>query len=66
MWLASQKMPRLIAGCFTSFAEAIWDIYQNPEKYAQVAGRGQLWVKDNLGWDKYCGKMVELLFKAVD
>ena len=48
-----------------NYAEAIWDIYQNPEKYAQVAGRGQLWVKDNLGWDKFGEKMVELLFRAI-
>jgi len=47
-----------------NYTVAIWDIYQKPEKYAGIAERGQLWVKDNLGWDKFCEKMVELLFKA--
>ena len=49
-----------------NYAEAIWDIYQNREKYAEVTERGQLWVKHNLGWDKFGGKMVELLFRAID
>ena len=59
-------MPVFIASYFISYAEAIWDIYQNPEKYAEVAERGQLRVKNNLGWDKFCGKMVESLFRPSD
>jgi len=49
-----------------NYAEVIWDIYQNREKYAEVAERGQSWVKQNLSWDKFGGKMVELLFRAIE
>jgi len=47
------------------FAETVWDIYNNQDKYYEIAERGQSWVRENLSWDKFCEKMVDVFYKAV-
>ncbi|MBW2044759.1 MAG: glycosyltransferase family 4 protein [Deltaproteobacteria bacterium] len=46
------------------YAGAILDIYNNPDTYRQVAMRGQEWVRDNLNWDRFCEKMLNLFFRV--
>lgn len=46
-----------------SYVEAVWDIYSNPEKYHEMVEKGKKWVIDNLSWDTYCEKMVDLFTK---
>jgi len=48
-----------------NFAEAILDVYKNPRKHAVIAAKGKIWVRENLGWDNYCVKMIDLLHHAV-
>jgi glycosyltransferase involved in cell wall biosynthesis len=49
-----------------NFSEIILDIYRNPEKYNEIAERGSMWVKKNLSWDKFCEKMIEIFYKAME
>jgi glycosyltransferase involved in cell wall biosynthesis len=48
----------------TDFAGAIWDIYNNPNKYVKMVERGQMWVRENLNWNKFCENMVKIFYKA--
>jgi len=48
-----------------SFSEAVLDIYQNPEKYMEMADRGGAFVKDQLSWDSFCCGMLEQFENAV-
>lgn len=40
------------------FEKVILKIYENGTKYQKIAKRGCLWTNRNLGWDKFCEKMV--------
>jgi hypothetical protein len=40
------------------------DVYENPEKCHEVAKRGEKWVRENLSWDKFCQRMLDLFYKA--
>ncbi|MFH1003586.1 MAG: glycosyltransferase family 4 protein [Chloroflexota bacterium] len=48
------------------YRQAIWDIYQDRAKYAGVAARGKAWVREHLGWDEYCRRMVALFSRAME
>lgn len=64
---ASNIIKREKIGTVTDdFAETIWDIYINPQKYKEAAERGQKWVRENLGWEKFCEKMVNVFCKAME
>jgi glycosyltransferase involved in cell wall biosynthesis len=64
---ASDIIKREKIGIVTDdFAEAIWDIYTNPDKYYAIAKRGEVWVRENLSWDKFCEKMVNLFYKIME
>jgi len=43
-----------------NFAKVIQDSYTHPAKYAKIARLGKKWVRQNLGWDKFCEGMVEI------
>jgi glycosyltransferase involved in cell wall biosynthesis len=40
------------------YDDVVMDIYRNPDKYAEMANKGAIWVKENLTWDKFCDGMV--------
>lgn len=64
---ASDIIQREKIGTVTDyFAETIRDIHNNPDKYYEIAERGQAWVRGNLSWDKFCEKMVNLFYKAME
>jgi len=64
---ASDIVEREKIGIVTDdFTETIWDIYNNSDKYNEIAERGQAWVKKNLSWEKFCEKMVKLFYKAIE
>jgi glycosyltransferase involved in cell wall biosynthesis len=64
---ASDIIKRERIGIVTdNFAEAIWDIYNNPDKYNEIAERGQAWMRENLSWDKFCERMVDVFYKALE
>jgi glycosyltransferase involved in cell wall biosynthesis len=48
-----------------NFTEAVWNIYNEPSKYIKMAQRGQIWVKNNLSWKRFCQKMVDLFYRVV-
>lgn len=48
-----------------NFDKAVMDIYTDPTKYHDMAERGRVWVEKNLGWGKFCQKMLELFEKAL-
>jgi glycosyltransferase involved in cell wall biosynthesis len=45
------------------FVNAIFEVYNNREKFAKVAEKGQKWVKRNLSWDNFCKKMTRILYE---
>lgn len=47
-----------------NFAEAILDIYNNSDKYREMAIKGQKWVRENLSWDKFCEEMLNIFLQA--
>ena len=49
-----------------NFAEAIADIYKNPDKYNVMAKKGERWVRENLSWDNFCEKMLRVFYKAMN
>lgn len=64
---ASDIIKREKLGIVTNdFSEAVLDIYHNPDKYNEVAERGGEWVKENLSWDKFSEKMVNLFNKSME
>lgn len=63
---ASDIIKREKIGIVTDdFAEVILDIYINQDKYYEIAERGQAWVRENLSWQKFCEKMVDIFYKTV-
>lgn len=47
------------------FTGAIDKVYNNPEKYYDIADKGGKWVRDNLNWDNFCQGMLNLFNKAM-
>lgn len=48
-----------------NYAETIWDIHNNPDKYYELGESGQAWVRENLSWEEFCKKMVNLFYRAM-
>lgn len=48
------------------FVEAITKIYKDPSEYQTLATRGREWVRENLSWNKYCEKMLEIFHHVAD
>lgn len=48
-----------------NYIEVIIDIYNNRDKYYKMALHGENWVKNNLSWDKYCEKILEIYNSAL-
>lgn len=64
---ASYIIEREQIGTVTNdFANAIYDIYNNPEKYHEVGKQGRKWVTNNLSWEKFSESMVKLFYKALN
>lgn len=47
------------------FTGVVLGIYNNPEKYRKMAKHGRTWVKENLSWDKFCQRMLEIFQEAL-
>lgn len=47
------------------FSETVLNIYHNPDKYYEMAEGGGIWVRENLSWDKYCEKMLNVFYKVI-
>jgi len=63
---ASSIIERENIGVVTDdFTKAVLDIYKNPRRYYEMAECGRKWVKENLNWDSFCKKMVEIFYKYV-
>jgi glycosyltransferase involved in cell wall biosynthesis len=64
---ASEIIKREKIGIVTNnFSETVLDIYKNPEKYNEMAERGNMWVRKNLSWEKFCEKMIRIFYKAME
>ena len=48
------------------FPGVVWDIYKNPDKYSEMAKKGETWVKKNLSWERFCERMVDLFYEAME
>jgi len=47
------------------YAKAIIAIYENLSKYDSMGEKGGSWVKDNLSWDIFCQKNLDIFQKAL-
>jgi len=47
-----------------NYTEAIIKIYKNVDEYANMRERGREWVKNNLNWDTFCQKNLNIFQKA--
>lgn len=45
------------------YEDAILQVHGNPAKYCAMAEKGKLWVRENLSWDKFCEKMLNMFNK---
>jgi len=64
---ASEIIKRENIGIVTSdYKSAIMKIYRNPDKYNEIAEIGAKWVKENLSWDSFCEKMLNLFYKSIE
>lgn len=64
---ASEIIKRENIGIVTSDYEgAIMKIYRNPDKYNEIAKKRAKWVKENLSWDIFCEKMLNLFYKSME
>ena len=48
------------------FVEAVTKIYKDPSEYQTLATRGREWVRENLSWNKYCEKMLDIFHRVAD
>ena len=61
---ASEIIKREYIGVVTNdYAGAITDIRENPARYKEMAARGAEFVRINLSWETFCGRMAELFRK---
>ena len=64
---ASDIIERENLGIVTNdYASAVLDIYRNPERHNEMASRRAEWVRENLSWNSFSEKMVEVFYKAVE
>jgi glycosyltransferase involved in cell wall biosynthesis len=47
------------------YVNSILDVYKKPDTYIQMAEKGRIWVKENLSWDRYCERMVDLFSQSI-
>lgn len=47
------------------YAGAILDIHRTPEKYSGMMKKGEIWVRNNLTWNKFCEEMLNLLMRGI-
>lgn len=47
-----------------NFSEAIFDIYENRNKYIINAKKGNVWVRENLTWDKFSEGMMRIFERS--
>lgn len=58
---ASDVIQREGIGVVTEdYSSTIIDIYQNPAPALAMAKKGSEWVKQNLSWDRFCQRMVDI------
>lgn len=63
---ASEIIKREKIGIVTDdYTSVIMEIYQNKDKYLEMAERGRQWVKNNLNWDFFCQKNLEVFQKVL-
>lgn len=63
---ASEIIAKEDIGVVTNdFEDVILDIYRNSDKYHKIAERGEKWVKENLSWDNFCEKMLNLFYDSI-
>jgi len=43
-----------------NFASAVEDVYLRRERYSEMVLKGREWVKNNLGWDRFCERMLQV------
>lgn len=62
---ASEIIDREKIGIVTwDLAGAVMNVYNSPKKYHNIAEKGGKWVKENLSWDKFCQRMLNLFYKV--
>jgi glycosyltransferase involved in cell wall biosynthesis len=58
---ASEIIKKNSIGVVThDYAGAIQDVHDRPQVHDQIAERGAKYIRENLSWDEYCRKMLEL------
>lgn len=63
---ASEIIKRERIGIVTDdYQGAILEIYRNKDKCLEMGERGSQWVKNNLNWDNFCQKNLEVFQKAL-
>lgn len=64
---ASGIIKRNEMGLVTSdFSGAILDIHDRPQVYENMARNGAKYIKEHLGWDEYCRKMLDVFKEVVE
>ncbi|MBI5206280.1 MAG: glycosyltransferase family 4 protein [Candidatus Firestonebacteria bacterium] len=48
-----------------NFNDAIIEIYKKPDEYNKMAKYGKEWVKNNLSWDNFCSKTLDVFNQSV-
>lgn len=62
--VGKEKIGLVVAPTADAFAEAVLELYKKPELGKEFGCRGKEFVKENLTWERYAGKL-EVSFKAV-
>jgi len=64
---ASDIIKREQIGIVTdNYPEAILEIARNSDRYLKMGERGSQWVKNNLSWDVFCQKNLDVFQKALE
>jgi len=48
-----------------NYAEAIMEAYKNADEYVSIGERGREWVQNNLNWDTFCQRNLDIFQKAL-
>jgi len=48
-----------------NYTEAIMEAYKNADEYVSIRERGKEWVKDNLNWDTFCQRNLNVFQKVL-
>jgi glycosyltransferase involved in cell wall biosynthesis len=64
---SSDIIKKNVLGIVTDdFSKAVLDVYKNKAKYKKISERGKKWVEENLTWDNFSGKMLEVFDKVIE